>query len=76
VRRLGLICALALALAGQTGYDHAQEQEFVGRFNRFVEEANHWARSYNQGLFDFQRAKRLSKLWREVEASGTWPGEK
>ena len=46
---------------------------FVDRMNRFMETLRTWAEAYNTGLFDVRGAKRLSKLWKDIEDSGNWP---
>jgi hypothetical protein len=40
--------------------------EFAKAYNDFTEAMRH-------GIFDVRQARRLSKLWREVERSGSWP---
>jgi len=41
--------------------------------NRFAKAYNEFAEGMRSGIFDQRQAKRLSKLWREVESSGDWP---
>jgi hypothetical protein len=40
---------------------------------QFIQEFNMFARAYNSGYYDVRGARRLSKLWRDVETCGFWP---
>ncbi len=41
--------------------------------NAFAKAYNGFAAGMGNGIFDARQAKRLSKLWRDVEHSGDWP---
>jgi hypothetical protein len=45
----------------------------VGRMNRFAATYRQFVDRHNHGVFDVALAKKLSREWREVEASGEWP---
>jgi len=53
-----------------------QSDRLANAMNRFSEEYNAFAEKLSVGVFDAQQARRLSRLWREVENCGVWPGSK
>jgi hypothetical protein len=65
-RRTLLLSAVSLP-------EGTDDWQFVQKYNRFAKAANDWMETYRNGLFDLRGAKRLSKLWRDIEASGMWP---
>jgi hypothetical protein len=67
------MCVLALLAFQPTGWDLARQRVFADRFNRFSAELRVWAQTYNAGKYDLRGARRLSRLWREIEQSGSWP---
>jgi len=70
LRRLALVAMLsALALPANAPEDRAM----VLAWNRFVREANEFGQKYRDGQLDLALMKRLSRDWRDVEASGSWP---
>jgi len=50
-----------------------QPDTLLEPMNRFAAAYNDFTAGMQKGLFDARQAKRLSKLWREVEHSGNWP---
>jgi len=69
-RRLLAIWPLAAFYLGSTG------DPLVDRMNEFVVAYNDFAKGVQAGIFDQRQARRLSKLWRQVEKCGSWPPEK
>lgn len=68
-----LLAAVVAAFAAQLsdGFrDPCNDLEY--RLNRFAEAYNAFCLTLKEGNFDLRGAKRLSKLWREVEAE-CWP---
>jgi hypothetical protein len=45
----------------------------VDRMNRFAATYRRFVDQHDHGVFDVALAKKLSREWREVEASGEWP---
>lgn len=45
----------------------------VDRMNTFAKTYNEFAMVLRSGGFDVRLAKKLSREWRDVEASGEWP---
>ena len=66
------ILVLLLAMVPSVG---SCDDTLTLRLNRFAEEYNRFARRVNHGEFDVAQARRLSKLWAEVERSGYWPSQ-
>jgi hypothetical protein len=58
--------------AGDPLVDRAGDP-LVTRMNRFAATYRQFAEQHNRGVFDAALAKKLSRQWREVEASGEWP---
>lgn len=63
---------LGLAVLGQAAAAAAQSV-LPDRLNEFALEYNRFAAVLTQGGFDVRSAKKLSRLWRDVEQSGEWP---
>lgn len=61
-----LLAALLLPVRGQDDW-------LLMRMNAFAGEYNDFAGKLREGQFDLRQAKKLSKLWRELERSGNWP---
>jgi hypothetical protein len=66
------LTALFLALLASGAAVPCQDV-LLPRLNRFADEYNLFARQVNRGRFDVAQAKRLSRLWAEIERSGYWP---
>lgn len=47
--------------------------ELLEPMNRFAALYNDFTAKLREGVFDARQAKRLSKLWRSIEGSGSWP---
>jgi len=71
IRRLFLL-TLLLAMSAGAGGEVAIDR-LVGPMNEFAAAYNDFAAGMRNGIFDLRQAKRLSKLWRQVEQSGAWP---
>lgn len=48
-------------------------ERLIERWNRFAKTSRGFADEYNRGIFDVNAARKMSKQWREIEASGEWP---
>lgn len=67
LRRALVLFALArLMVRGQADPLH-------DRWNDFAKAANEFVISLHAGKFDYELARKLSKLWRAIEESGEWP---
>ena len=72
--RLLWLCLLLL-LSGMESKSQPDERDLLAALSRFSLEYNKLAEHWNRGTFDVRTAKRLSRLWRDVETSGYWPRE-
>lgn len=77
MRRVALIllASALLAFAQWQGEFRDPCADLEYRLNRFAEAYNTFAANLKEGNLDLRGAKRLSKLWREVEAE-CWPKQK
>ncbi len=66
-----LFLALVIASTG-AGID-ALADSLADCANRFARAYNEFFSDVGRGIFDNKRARRLSKLWRDLENCGEWP---
>jgi len=71
IRRL-LLLTLLLAMSAGAGGEPPLDR-LIGPMNEFAAAYNDFAAGMRNGLFDARQARRLSKLWHDVERSGAWP---
>jgi hypothetical protein len=69
---VGLLAGFPLIAGDDPLVDRAGDP-LVGRMNRFASTYRQFAEQHNRGVFDAALAKKLSREWRDVEASGEWP---
>lgn len=62
---VALLTLLAVSASGGTG------DALLVRMNAFATAYNGFAAAMGQGIYDVRQARRLSKLWRDVERD--WP---
>jgi len=70
-KALQLVLFLAIFLGSATA--ESADEVLQPRMTQFIQEFNMFARAYNSGYYDVRGARRLSKLWRDVETCGFWP---
>lgn len=66
--------AVAILLLGALIVQATSVQDLLtDRLNRFAHVYNAFIIECHNGIFDTRAAKRLSKMWRQIEDSGSWP---